>query len=67
MAAQKRGLGRGLDALLGTLESKGTEKASEDGQLVQLPIELVVRGKYQPRREMDPASLQELADSIKAR
>lgn len=66
MAAQKRGLGRGLDALLGTLESKGTEKASEDGQLVQLPIELVVRGKYQPRREMDPASLQELADSIKA-
>jgi len=68
MAAQKRGLGRGLDALLGNVESKsGTESAAaEDGQLVQLPVDLVVRGKYQPRREMDPASLQELADSIKA-
>jgi len=67
MAAQKRGLGRGLDALLGNLESKDSEtKSAEDGQLVQLPVDLVVRGKYQPRREMDPASLQELADSIKA-
>jgi len=67
MAAQKRGLGRGLDALLGNLESKGSEnKTAEDGQLVQLPVDLVVRGKYQPRREMDPAPLQELADSIKA-
>ncbi|MEH6358859.1 MAG: ParB/RepB/Spo0J family partition protein [Pseudomonadales bacterium] len=67
MAAQKRGLGRGLDALLGNLDSKGSEnKTTEDGQLVQLPVDLVVRGKYQPRREMDPASLQELADSIKA-
>ncbi len=67
MAAQKRGLGRGLDALLGNLESKGSDAAaSEDGKLVQLPVELVVRGKYQPRREMDPIPLQELADSIKA-
>jgi len=67
MAAQKRGLGRGLDALLGNLESKGSDAAaSEDGKLVQLPVELVVRGKYQPRREMDPTPLQELADSIKA-
>lgn len=67
MAAQKRGLGRGLDALLGNLESKGgTESAtSEDGQLVQLPVDLVIRGKYQPRRQMDPGPLQELADSIK--
>lgn len=68
MAAQKRGLGRGLDALLGNLDSKGStaEATNEEGQLVQLPVDLVVRGKYQPRREMDPAPLQELADSIKA-
>lgn len=68
MAAQKRGLGRGLDALLGDLDSKSSagEANSEDGKLVQLPVDLVVRGKYQPRREMDPAPLQELADSIKA-
>lgn len=68
MAAQKRGLGRGLDALLGNLDSKSSagEANSEDGKLVQLPVDLVVRGKYQPRREMDPAPLQELADSIKA-
>lgn len=67
MAAQKRGLGRGLDALLGSLETKDSDAvASEDGKLVQLPVELVVRGKYQPRREMDPTPLQELADSIKA-
>lgn len=67
MAAQKRGLGRGLDALLGNLESKDSAEsaASEDGQLVQLPVDLVIRGKYQPRRQMDPAPLQELADSIK--
>ena len=68
MAAQKRGLGRGLDALLGNLDYKGSQnKTIEDGQLVQLPVDLVVRGKYQPRREMDPAPLQELANSIKAR
>lgn len=67
MAAQKRGLGRGLDALLGNLESQGSEDQTvEDGQLKQLPVDLVVRGKYQPRREMDPGPLQELADSIKA-
>lgn len=67
MAAQKRGLGRGLDALLGNLDAKDSEKKTAgDGQLVQLPVDLVMRGKYQPRREMDPAALQELADSIKA-
>lgn len=68
MAAQKRGLGRGLDALLGNLDPKGNTQnaATEDGLLVQLPVDLVVRGKYQPRRQMDPGLLQELADSIKA-
>ncbi len=37
-----------------------------DGQLVHLPIEWLQRGKFQPRREIDVESLQELADSIRA-
>jgi ParB family chromosome partitioning protein len=57
-----RGLGRGLDALLGA-----TSAGRTDDQLVQLPIEAVRPGKYQPRTRMDEASLAELADSIRAR
>ena len=61
MAVQKRGLGRGLDALLGDVSAK------EDKQQLQtLPIEYMQRGKYQPRKDIDPEKLQELADSIKA-
>lgn len=61
MAVQKRGLGRGLDALLGDVSAK------EDKQQLQtLPIEYLQRGKYQPRKDIDPEKLQELADSIKA-
>jgi ParB family chromosome partitioning protein len=72
MAAKKRGLGRGLDALLGAsasaasqTESSGSEQTSQASQPRELPVDLVQRGKYQPRRDMDPESLQELADSIK--
>lgn len=35
-------------------------------QLSRLPVDLIQRGKYQPRREIEPEALQELADSIKA-
>jgi len=77
MAVQKRGLGRGLDALLGNvsapdMNSDGRGKAAqkqlnEDKQPLQnLPIEFLQRGKYQPRKDMNPEKLQELADSIKA-
>ncbi|MFV8835008.1 ParB/RepB/Spo0J family partition protein [Aquisalimonas sp.] len=63
MSAKKRGLGRGLDALLGAAD----EIASDDhGDLRRLPVEWLERGQYQPRREMDPTALQELADSISA-
>ncbi|HEX6591939.1 MAG TPA: ParB/RepB/Spo0J family partition protein [Moraxellaceae bacterium] len=71
---KKRGLGggRGLDALLsGVKQVKETVAAVEegkvpvDGQLRNLPVEFLQRGRYQPRRDMDPAALQELADSIK--
>ncbi|MDP2166621.1 MAG: ParB/RepB/Spo0J family partition protein [Hydrogenophaga sp.] len=72
---KKRGLGggRGLDALLsGVKQVKETVAAVEegkaplaDGDLKRLPVEFLQRGRYQPRRDMDPAALQELADSIK--
>lgn len=62
--AKKRGLGRGLDALLGTpVVSEG----GVDGELRELPIDLINRGRYQPRTDIDQASLQELANSIRVR
>jgi len=75
--SKKRSLGRGLDALLGASataseaaeasESTVSEvAAAPDKLLKELPIDLIQRGKYQPRRDMVPESLQELADSIKA-
>jgi ParB family chromosome partitioning protein len=67
MAVKKRGLNRGLDALLGNVVGKGDQgEAGEEHQLQTLPIEHMQRGKYQPRKDMNPEKLQELADSIKA-
>jgi ParB family chromosome partitioning protein len=77
MSARKRGLGRGLEALLGASNAKqtagsvaeqvqgsGQSTGNEDRALKQLPVDLIQRGKYQPRKDIDPESLQELADSI---
>jgi ParB family chromosome partitioning protein len=61
MSLNKRGLGRGLDALLGDVSAK-----EEKHHLQTLPIEYLQRGKYQPRTDINPEKLQELADSIKA-
>ncbi len=55
-----KGLGRGLDALL----ASGDEKRNDEQR--NLPIERLKPGKYQPRTQMDPESLAELAASIKA-
>ena len=93
MAAKKRGLGRGLDALLGSSAARTTgnepatgqrsaakpalqavpdgDKASadavrSDGSLCKLPVDIIQRGKYQPRIDMHKESLQDLADSISA-
>ncbi|MCG8029209.1 MAG: ParB/RepB/Spo0J family partition protein [Candidatus Thiodiazotropha taylori] len=76
MAAKKRGLGRGLDALLGGMQAdteeevattdSGSGKESKRDNLARLPVDLIQRGRYQPRREFDPDSLRELADSIAA-
>jgi ParB family transcriptional regulator, chromosome partitioning protein len=73
---KKRGLGRGLDALLGShqaakqIAQEAAEVAAsgqfKDGELQNLPVEFIQRGKYQPRREMNQEALEELADSIRA-
>jgi ParB family chromosome partitioning protein len=86
MAIKKRGLGRGLDALLGPgartpQTESGTEQMAEqqpaavaapvaeirdiDGALRSLPVDVIQRGRYQPRVDMHPESLQDLADSIR--
>ncbi len=69
MAVKKRGLGRGLDALLGgnsaSIIPDQTATVAQS-ELQQLPLDIIQRGKYQPRRDIDPQSLEELAQSIKA-
>ncbi|GAA6168993.1 ParB/RepB/Spo0J family partition protein [Sessilibacter corallicola] len=79
MAAKRKGLGRGLDALLGgasanqkpsstvseAIEAVTSSDPGPEGTFVELPVEFIQRGKYQPRRDMNQEALQELADSIK--
>lgn len=71
--AKKRGLGRGLDALLSSHQAARQaepatpeEVAAREGELRELPVEFIQRGKYQPRRDMNPEALEELANSIRA-
>lgn len=74
MTTKKRKLNRGLDALLGTeltkqkLDNDGTASTATqtDGELRQIRLEKLQRGKYQPRIEFDEEALNELAESIKA-
>lgn len=68
--AKKRGLGKGLDALLTSVsdvEEKVSVKEAEqlDG-FRMLSVELIQRGRYQPRRDIDPQALEELSNSIRA-
>src|SRR5690554_5281517 len=69
MAVRKRGLGRGLDALLSsatanTLQDQAVQ--ADASELQHLSLNAVQPGKYQPRGDMEQASLEELAQSIKA-
>lgn len=69
MAVKKRGLGRGLDALLSGPSISALEEQAvkfDRKELQHLPVDLIQRGKYQPRRDMDPQALEELAHSIRA-
>ena len=71
--SKKRGLGRGLDALLGAtrpptnadpatvIETIGEARAE---RITRLPVDQIQPGRYQPRRDFDPDALRELADSI---
>lgn len=63
MVLKKRGLGRGLDALLGEVSLSAPVAKNE---LQTLPVEFLQRGRYQPRKDIDPDKLQDLANSIKA-
>lgn len=73
----KKKLGRGLDALLGghkpksatsldDLPALASRRQDKDGELRHIPIDLIQRGKYQPRTDMHEEALQNLAASIKA-
>lgn len=68
MAVKKRGLGRGLDALLGgaaTVPEAEHAPQTTDGGLRELPVDQLQRGRYQPRSTMDQEALEELAASIR--
>jgi len=62
--AKRKSLGRGLDALLSTSgQPSGTPSKSD---LRELPVDLLARGKYQPRIDMHEDTLRDLAESIRA-
>ena len=80
MTSKKRGLGKGLEALLGTSQVARQKQILSDiqadaaqikvddqkGELQTLPVSWLRPGKYQPRRDMSQEALEELANSIRA-
>ncbi|MCC5878346.1 MAG: ParB/RepB/Spo0J family partition protein [Idiomarina sp.] len=79
MSAKKRGLGRGLDALLTDSASAAArheasrkdlhslaETSADKGELQNIPVEFLTPGRYQPRKDMAPDALEELANSVRA-
>ena len=64
MTAKKRGLGKGLDALLGASSDVNLASSSESSALKMLAIDLVKRGQHQPRQDFNQDTLNTLADSI---
>jgi ParB family chromosome partitioning protein len=70
--AKRRSLGRGLDALLSTSSRASAPAGPESeaaptskGDLKELPVDLLERGRYQPRLDMREETLAELAESIR--
>ena len=76
MNFNKRGLGKGLDALLATSniaqakkqqsDEHASQQAAIDGELRQIAVTALTSGQYQPRKAMAADALTELADSIRA-
>ena len=68
MSSRHRSLGRGLDALLSMPPAgmAGEKPSSDEGEFRLLPVDLLQRGKFQPRMDMRSESLEELSDSIQA-
>ena len=64
-SAKPKGLGRGLEALLGPKVSEASPAAASDAPST-LPLTALVPGQYQPRTRMDEGALYELAESIRA-
>ena len=77
MTSKRQSLGKGLDALLGLDEGTdavsldalsphidGSGTLNQDSALQELPVEFLQRGEYQPRKDLNPDALQELANSI---
>ena len=75
---KKRALGRNINIFLSQTAAKMAESTNSavvesislekviEGNLRHIPLELLQRGRYQPRREIAPEAIQELADSIRA-
>jgi ParB family transcriptional regulator, chromosome partitioning protein len=63
---KKSGLGRGLDALLGDALVSTAQEAQSQNIIVEIPLEQIHPGKYQPRTHFDADKLKELAASIKS-
>jgi len=61
VAIKKKGLGRGLEALLG----EKTQQVNATAEINRLPLSALQAGKYQPRQKMEAGALQELAESIR--
>lgn len=64
MAVKKKGLGRGLTALLGNSDVEAMIEPQNDDELRHIDVDLIERGPWQPREYFDEEALQELADSI---
>ncbi len=69
MANKRKGLGRGLDALLSAAnqaaEPAAVGAAASSETLKHIPVDVIRRSSYQPRRAIDRAALEELASSIR--
>jgi ParB family chromosome partitioning protein len=67
---KKRGLGRGLDALLAGINTDDQASAEEQVETAKngyevMSVHKIQRGRYQPRRDLEPSALEDLASSIR--